>query len=186
MNDIKQFTQHILQRKEKELLKQLSEHQVSENNRFEKEHDMYVSKKDKAMQEIDAKETLTYSIEEQKIINHKRNMILKAKQEALLSLFEKAENVMANWSSTHYQQFFDSVIQTLDSTKQYRLSLGERVAHDFVLPDFIKKSDETIKNAYGFVLESEGIVYNYLSHQLLSDLKQDYVGQLATLLDDKK
>lgn len=201
MTDIQTFTEHLLKQKESELAAKRQRH-------VEKEHDVLTQalariaqneklEIDKIVQDIQ----LTEIIEKQKIDNQKRNHLLAHKQEKLLSLFDDVTMMMEAWNKEQFTTFLYSVLTQMDTTKQYTLHIGDKTHFAFqmtecalnqlrldgqeqgiLLPRNIQLASAKLPSVAGFILEENGIQYNYLFHSLVNAVKQDYIGELSQKL----
>lgn len=182
MAELQEFTANILARKEEELSLLLEKATADEKARLEAGL-MAISEKERAEKaKLDSKFALETATALQGIDNKSRNTILSNRQEQLRSLFDKAYQTMANWDSQTFNGFLQGVLEQLDKSKHYRLQLGEQSQHDLNLPSYVSLDSENIPNEAGFVLEADGVRYNYLFRALLTDLTQDMMGRLSRQL----
>lgn len=184
MADLQTFTAKVLARKEEELTQLLEEAKAQEEAKLTNGLASIAEKEASEKEKIDKDFQLEESIAEQRIQNQKRNTILASRQEKLLAVFDKAYEKMQAWDAETFGNFVNDVLKTLDANKTYQLSLGELSQHSLTLPSNVTLSNETIPNEAGFVLETEGIRYNYLFRALLGDMSQDMLGRLSKQLED--
>lgn len=179
MAELQEFTASILARKEEELSQLLEKAAADERARLEAGL-IAISEKERAEKaKLDSKFALETATALQGIDNKSRNAILSNRQEQLRSLFDKAYQEMVNWDSQTFDNFLQSVLNQLDKSKHYSLQLGSQSQYDVTLPSNVSLSTDTIPNEAGFVLEADGVRYNYLFRALLTDLTQDMMGRLS-------
>lgn len=183
MANMQQFTDNILARKKESFQQDLSvlQEKLTKEQTFFVENlvEQETAKKESIQLQLDSQETQ----EKQKIDNYYRNELLRAKQDKLNQLFDKAHGTMVNWDQSRMQEFAYAVFKQLDDTKHYTCRFGE--ATPFVtieVPNHVTVSDALIPQEAGFILESDGIVYNYLFSTLIDALKRDFMGELAVLI----
>lgn len=182
MENLQQFTEKILQNELAKIdtLKQ----QIDEANQIKVQtaeshfEQLVVESK----QKIDNTVRLNHHINVMQIENKARNQVLKERQVALLSLFDTAKKELTQLDQTHFEQLFQGAVCQLDATKSYIVTFGEYTNFDVALPNFITKSDDVVAGEYGFLFEQNGVVYNYLYDTVLSDVKENYLGELFKVL----
>lgn len=183
MADLQAFTAGVLARKEEELARDFQVVEAQEKTALESGLADIAATEAAEKARIDQKLAVEKTTALQRIQNQKRNSVLAARQERLLAVFDRAYETMVSWDEKTFTQFVDAVIATLDTSKTYQLTLGEQTKHSLRLPEHVTLSTDTLPNEAGFVLESEGIRYNYLYQALLSDMTQDMLGQLSQRID---
>lgn len=183
MTDLQTFTASILARKEEELLLLWEKAEASEQARREAGLAAILEKEEAEKAKLDKQFALGLATASQAIDNKTRNSILAHRQEQLHSLFDKAYEQMAAWDRESFAQFFNRVIGQLDPGKSYSLQLGQKTQHALDLPENITLLSEPIADEAGFVLEADGIRYNYLFRALLNDVVPDVIGRLSKQLD---
>lgn len=182
MKDLQKFTENILQ-KEKEQLEQkkqqfLQQYQLKldeTKNHFEQ---VVVDRTKKIKEDI----CLEKNIKKMQIENSTRNAVLKEKQNQLKNLFELALDNLKHIDENQFKQLVQKVIAQLNSNKSYKITFGEYTNFNVELPNFIVNSNETIAGEYGFVIEYNGIIYNYLYKTIINDVKENYLGELSKVL----
>lgn len=182
MTELQEFTANILARKEEELALLMKKAVADEQARLEAGLASLSDREAAAKAKLDSQFALETATAMQAIDNKSRNAILSNRQEQLHSLFDKAYQVMATWDSERFNSFLQKVLGQLDDSKHYSLQLGSQSQHKVALPDHVSLSTETIPNEAGFVLEADGVRYNYLFRALLTDVTPDLIGLLSRRL----
>lgn len=183
MANMQQFTDNILARKTEGFQQELAVLQEKLNEEqmlfLQKLSEQETTQQETLASEINAREIQA----RQSVDNDYRNALLRAKQEKFSALFDKAHDAMANWDQSRMQKFAQSVFQQLDTTKQYTCTFGGLTPFVTIeTPSYVTVNESVISNEAGFVLESNGVVYNYLFSTLLSTLKHDFMGELAVIV----
>lgn len=183
MTDLQEFTAGILARKEEELSLLLEKAAADEKARLEAGLVELSEKEAADKARLDSKFSLETATALQGIDNKSRNAVLSSRQAQLHSLFDKAYEKMAAWDSETFNGFLQKVLGQLNPNKTYSLQLGARSQHQVSLPAYVTLLAEPIANEAGFVLEADGVRYNYLFRALLTDVTQDMIGRLSKQLD---
>lgn len=181
--DLAQFTEGILARKTAELERVLTEKKAEADRRLAAASDTIAANETAAKAKLDASFALQDSAVHQALENKKRNRLLEARQTALKGLFETAYEAMLAWDDATFNGFLNQVLASLPKDTSYRVILGHLSQRELVLPEGFVLASETIPNQAGFVLETEGIRYNYLFQELLADMAPDMMGMLSQQLD---
>ncbi|MBF0780211.1 MULTISPECIES: hypothetical protein [unclassified Granulicatella] len=204
MSDIHTFTQQILNRKEQECQKHKQQAEQHQKERLALALDEINQNEQlmcqKVAKDIHLQETITI----QQLTNHKRNVVLQHKQDKLHALFDKAALRMKHWTKDEFSQFLYKVLHQLNNQKQYTLHLGEYTSFplqetdlsletilmqqtqspQITLPNYVKIGKDMIANEAGFILEENGVRYNYLFNALIKEVKQDYISALLQQLTE--
>lgn len=183
MANMQQFTDNILARKQQAFQQDV----YVLKGKLEEAQKQFVEnvlQQETSKQEaISAQVEMRENQEKQKIDNYYRNELLRVKQEKFNQLFDKAHETMASWDQSRMQEFAQGVFKQLDGVKRYTCTFGELtpfVAID--TPEYVTVSDALIPQEAGFMLEADGVVYNYLFSTVLGTLKREMMGELAALM----
>lgn len=183
MTELQEFTAAILERKEKALAQEFETLKGQEEARLTAALEQLAQQQATEKAKLDAAFDLERSTALQRIDNGKRNAVLAERQTQLLSVFDKAYEAMAAWDKETFSGFLNQVLGHLDQEKTYLLTLGEKSQHTLELPNHVTLVDTVIPNEAGFVLETEGIRYNYLFRALLDDMAPELLGRLSQQLE---
>lgn len=182
MADLQLFTAGVLERKEQEFSQAFEAIKAQEDERLASALERLANQESAEKAKLVAQFDLERSTALQRIENQKRNALLTARQERLLSVFDKAYETMASWDKETFSAFLHNILEKLDKTKNYTLVLGERSQYDLVLPNHVSLSEKRIPREAGFMLETDGISYNYLFKSLLDDIAPELLGRLSKQL----
>ena len=134
-----------------------------------------------------------YNRQLQSLQNKKRNNILKEKQMILGSVYQAVIEKMKAWDDETFQQFTESVLNQFDGvaftmtvgehskahfTEAFKLYLNNRYSQMTI-------SEETVPNKAGFIVEVDGIDYNFFFEQLIMEIKKEFSPELASLAFEK-
>lgn len=183
MADLQLFTAGVLERKEQELGQAFEEIKSQEDERLASALELLANQESLERAKLSAQFDLEKATALQRIENGKRNALLTARQEQFLGVFDKAYESMANWNQETFSAFLNNILEKLDKTKNYTLVLGERSQYDLVLPNHVNLSEKRIPREGGFMIETDGISYNYLFRALLDDIAPELLGRLSKQLE---
>lgn len=134
-----------------------------------------------------------YDRQLQSLQNKKRNDILKEKQMILGSVYQAVIEKMSAWDDETFQQFTESVLNQFEGVV-FTVTVGEQ-SKDYFTEAFkshlqngysqMTISEETVPNKAGFIVEVDGIDYNFFFEQLIMEIKKDFSPKLASLAFEK-
>ena len=117
---------------------------------------------------------------------------LNAKQEFLRRLFADAVTEMENWDESEQIQFIKNVLYSLPLTGKVAFIAGEKSAAylsqtlldewNNELPFMMVLSDETVADQAGFLINDQGVQYNFLFSSLVQDIQGTMSFEIANQL----
>ncbi|HFC9226671.1 TPA: V-type ATP synthase subunit E [Enterococcus faecium] len=117
---------------------------------------------------------------------------LNAKQEFLRRLFADAVTKMENWDESEQIQFIKNALYSLPLTGKVAFIAGEKSAAylsqtlldewNNELPFMMVLSDETVADQAGFLINDQGVQYNFLFSSLVQDIQGTMSFEIANQL----
>ncbi len=117
---------------------------------------------------------------------------LNAKQEFLRRLFADAIAEMENWDESEQIQFIKNALYSLPLTGKVAFIAGEKSAAylsqtlldewNNELPFMMVLSDETVADQAGFLINDQGVQYNFLFSSLVQDIQGTMSFEIANQL----
>ena len=117
---------------------------------------------------------------------------LNAKQEFLRRLFADAVTEMENWDESEQIQFIKNALYSLPLTGKVAFIAGEKSAAylsqtlldewNNELPFMMVLSDETVADQAGFLINDQGVQYNFLFSSLVQDIQGTMSFEIANRL----
>lgn len=117
---------------------------------------------------------------------------LNAKQEFLRRLFADAVTEMENWDESEQIQFIKNALYSLPLTGKVAFIAGEKSAAylsqtlldewNNELPFMMVLSDETVADQAGFLINDQGVQYNFLFSSLVQDIQRTMSFEIANQL----
>ncbi|MBE9903900.1 ATPase V [Enterococcus faecium] len=117
---------------------------------------------------------------------------LNAKQEFLRRLFADAVTEMENWDESEQIQFIKNALYSLPLTGKVAFIAGEKSAAylsqtlldewNNELPFMMVLSDETVADQAGFLINDQGVQYNFLFSSLVQDIQGTMNFEIANQL----
>ncbi|HJF20093.1 MAG TPA: ATPase V [Enterococcus columbae] len=121
-----------------------------------------------------------------------RQAVLNEKQYYLEKLFVAASNQMSQWSKAEMTQFASDALATLSLSGKVQFIPGElsKAALDQEwlakmnqqLPFELVYSSKTIVNQAGFIVDDQGVQYNFIFENLIKDIQASMSFELANRL----
>ncbi|KAF1306019.1 hypothetical protein IV487_12225 [Enterococcus saccharolyticus] len=173
---------------EKNRLEEIDTHFLVEKRASEEEHQQLTERQ---KNQIERK----FQQEKNRVAMKARQEKLKQKQVYLEQIFEEAYLQMTKWSQEEAQLF------ALKALKQSKLTRGEFIPSEALkatfTADWLQKVNQTLaatftlanpinSREYGFLVEQEGIRYNYFYRELLVELKKEHGNDIMRALFDKE
>lgn len=182
MADLKLLTERVVE-KEKSRIRQnvQQKHQEAEE---EIKVAQEKAEKDKQMQQklIDEEFQQEYVIKKNTVNIQQRNKILQVKQDILTNIFNEAKQQLKNIDSETFRHFLSDVSKQFQNYGEVELVLGEE-SQGLVDQEWLNQQDlsnlkvvlkdQTLKNESGFMIQKEGIEYNFLFDELVDDIKAE-------------
>ncbi|EPI2261331.1 ATPase V [Enterococcus faecium] len=117
---------------------------------------------------------------------------LNAKQKFLRRLFADAVTEMENWDESEQIQFIKNALYSLPLTGKVAFIAGEKSAAylsqtlldewNNELPFMMVLSDETVADQAGFLINDQGVQYNFLFSSLVQDIQGTMSFEIANQL----
>ncbi|EKU86129.1 hypothetical protein HMPREF9307_01503 [Enterococcus faecium FB129-CNAB4] len=117
---------------------------------------------------------------------------LNAKQEFLRRLFADAVTEMENWDESEQIQFIKNALYSLPLTGKVAFIAGKKSAAylsqtlldewNNELPFMMVLSDETVADQAGFLINDQGVQYNFLFSSLVQDIQGTMSFEIANQL----
>ncbi len=117
---------------------------------------------------------------------------LNAEQEFLRRLFADAVTEMENWDESEQIQFIKNALYSLPLTGKVAFIAGEKSAAylsqtlldewNNELPFMMVLSDETVADQAGFLINDQGVQYNFLFSSLVQDIQGTMSFEIANQL----
>src|SRR5690625_3589609 len=190
MEDLQALTKQILARTKAEGEAKIDDYQKVAHDKLEQTRQKLAKAEKTSKEAIELELKNNYERQSQTFANQQRNSILAKKQTLLNSVFDQAVEKLSNWDEEQFSKFLAGVLDQLDQTKEWSLVFGEasvdllnRDQMKAVLKEysFVAISEEVVKNKAGFILQQDGIDYNFCFDELINELKKEFSPQLATL-----
>lgn len=190
MKDLQALSAQILAKTKEEGQKKIEQYEEVANDRVEEQRQKLVESQKNRQEQIETQMKNDYDREAQTLANNKRNAVLGKKQALLHDVFNKAAEKMANWDNVTFATFLSGVLSQLEQDKQWQIVPGSRSVAVFqseevkaILDDYPKISvaDGEVKGKGGFIVQEDGIDYNFCFDVLVQEMKKEFSPQLATL-----
>lgn len=190
MKDLQALSAQILAKTKEEGQKKIERYEEVANDRVKEQRQKLVESQKNRQEQIENQMKNDYEREAQTLANNKRNAVLGKKQALLHDVFNKAAEKMANWDTNTFATFLSGVLSQLDQDKQWQIVPGSRSLAVFqseevkaVLNDYptISVADGEVKGKGGFIVQEDGIDYNFCFDVLVQEMKKEFSPQLATL-----
>lgn len=121
-----------------------------------------------------------------------RQAVLNEKQHYLEKLFVAASNQMSQWSKAEMTQFASDALATLSLSGKVQFIPGElskeALDQEWLakmnqqLPFELVYSSTTIANQAGFIVDDQGVQYNFIFENLIKDIQASMSFELANRL----
>jgi len=191
MADLKLLTERVVEKGKAALRQKVEQTQVEAEDEVQASQAAEVANRQQLKDDVKAKVEKEYAIKKNTLEIQKRNQILSAKQNVLSKVIVDAKEKMDTLDSTTFQTFVVGVLQQFRNEKAVTLTFGEKSAN-LVDADWIQKngpkeltvhvSSETIPNKSGFIVEKDGIDYNFIFDTLVDEVKSDILSDISNEL----
>lgn len=116
-----------------------------------------------------------------------RQQTLNQKQQLLNRLFEEAKQAMEEWDQAEMQEFAQAVLPHIPLKQPASFLPGEKSQEYYTeafinsieLPYSLNYANETIPNQAGFIVDCDGVQYNFLFSSLVTDVQAELSYELA-------
>lgn len=114
--------------------------------------------------------------------NEKRNDLLSVKENIIDDVFQDALSQLEGLSGNDLLPFIEQALTQVDSNKAHTLYFGDKTAQGFSDDERGKLqeknpqltvSEETLKQTAGFIVEQDGIEYNYRFEDLITEIEPE-------------
>jgi len=190
MEDIKVLSEQILTRAKKQGQMKLDDYQKVAEAKLKETREKIEESEKRQKEQIIKQLNNDYERQTQTMKNKQRNQILAKKQELLNTVFDQAATELEKLNDIQFSQLLSGVLSKIDAKKEWLLVPGElsielmqsdQIKNILTQYSFVTVSDQTINNKAGFILDQDGINYNFCFDALINELKRDFSPQLATL-----
>ncbi|MCC5888953.1 MAG: hypothetical protein JJU01_00200 [Alkalibacterium sp.] len=188
MADLKLLTERVVEKEKaamREEIEKTKKQAEDELQAFEAEE---VQKRLRLKEEIKSKSDQRYTIKKNTLEIKRRNEVLAAKQRILHAVFEEANSKLDNLNEADFKAFTLGVLNQFDESSAVTMKLGAKSTAAFdkswvnALSDkklTVRISEETVANESGFVIEKDGIDYNFLFSNLVDDARMDILPEIS-------
>lgn len=191
MADLKLLTERVVEKEKTALRQKVEQTQVEAEDEIQASQAAESANRQQLKDDVKAKVEREYAIKKNTLEIQKRNQILSAKQNVLSKVIVDAKEKMDTLDSTTFQDFVVDVLKQFKDEKEVTLTFGEKSAH-LADSNWIKEngpgelavhvSSETITGKSGFVVEKDGIDYNFIFDTLVDEVKSDILSEISNEL----
>ncbi|MGM0125090.1 V/A-type H+/Na+-transporting ATPase subunit E [Enterococcus sp. AZ194] len=145
-------------------------------------------RKEKQLQQVN----LTYKQKKNRQQIDNRQKLLTEKQVFLNKLFNEAVQAMEDWSKEEHRAFAKAALRTLPLSGEQLFLVGQKSTSYFTedwltkinseLPFTLKLSTEEVPQQAGFLVDNNGVQYNFLYKSLIQDIEETMRFEMATYL----
>jgi V/A-type H+-transporting ATPase subunit E len=191
MADLKLLTERVVEKEKAAIRTEIEEAKKQAEDDIQAAEAEEVQKRLQAKEQIKADAEHDYTIRRNTLDIRRRNEVLAAKQSILNNTFKEAKYKLDNLDKETFRQFTANVLKQFINEEQVTLKLGEKSAHSidgaWVTANkpaelTVLVSDETVKGQSGFLIEKNGIEYNFLFDSLVEDAKTDILPDISNEL----
>lgn len=121
-----------------------------------------------------------------------RQNTLNEKQKFLTALFQAAIEEMENWDEEQVQAFAKEALEAVPISGKVQLLVGEKTAQALSqtwvekmnqqLPFTMELATEQVTNQAGFILDDQGVQYNFIFKNLVQDIQSTMGFEIASQL----
>lgn len=191
MADLKLLTERVVEKEKAAIRNEIEEAKKQAEDDIQAAEAEEVQKRLQAKEQIEADTEHDYTIRRNTLDIRRRNEVLAAKQSILDNMFKEAKSRLDNLDDQTFRQFTSNVLKQFDSEEQLTLKLGEKSARSidgtWVTANkpaelTVLVSKDTVKGQSGFLIEKNGIEYNFLFDSLVEDAKTDILPDISNEL----
>lgn len=191
MADLKLLTERVVEKEKAALRQKVEQTQVEAEDEIQASQAAEAASRQQLKDDVKAKVEREYAIKKNTLEIQKRNQILSAKQNVLSKVIVDAKAKLDTLDSTTFQAFVVGVLNQFKDENEVTLTFGQKSAH---LADarWIKEngpkeltvhvSNETIPKKSGFVVEKDGIDYNFIFDTLVDEVKSEILSDISNEL----
>lgn len=189
MKELETLANQIVVRTKEAGQKKLAAKEKELNDKLEASRLQFVDYQKNQKRAIQERSQTDFERQTQSLQNKKRNALLGEKQTIMKGIYNGAVVKMTEWTTTEFQLFAGNVLKQFEG-KAVTVIAGEKSAHHFTeaftakYPDAVF-SQETVPAKAGFIVERDGIDYNYFFDQMVAEIKKDFTPKLASLAFQK-
>lgn len=191
MADLKLLTERVVEKEKAAIRNEIEEAKKQAEDDIQAAEAEEVQKRLQAKEQIEADAEHDYTIRRNTLDIRRRNEVLAAKQSILNNMFKEAKDKLDKLDNETFRQFTANVLNQFDSEEQVTLKLGDKSAHSidgtWVTANkpaelTVLVSTDTVKGQSGFLIEKNGIEYNFLFDSLVEDAKSDILPDISNEL----
>ncbi|MCD8506379.1 MAG: V-type ATP synthase subunit E [Alkalibacterium thalassium] len=191
MADLKLLTERVVEKEKAAIRNEIEEAKKQAEDDIQAAEAEEVQKRLQAKEQIESDAEHDYTIRRNTLDIRRRNEVLAAKQSILDNMFKEAKNRLDNLDDETFRQFTANVLKQFDKEGQVTLKLGEKSAHSidgtWVTSNkpaelTVLVSKDTVKGQSGFIIEKNGIEYNFLFDSLVEDARTDILPDISNEL----
>lgn len=188
MADLKLLTERVVEKEKAAMRKEIEETKIQAEEELQAFESEEVQKRTRQKEEIKNKAEQRYTIRKNTLEIKRRNEVLAGKQNILNAVFKEANTKLDNLDKADFKTFTLGVLNQFDEDAALTIKLGAKSAAIFDktwLDAFtgktftVRVSEETIANESGFIIEKDGIDYNFLFNNLIEDIKMDILPEIS-------
>lgn len=188
MADLKLLTERVVEKEKAAMRKEIEETKIQAEEELQAFESEEVQKRTRQKEEIKNKAEQRYTIRKNTLEIKRRNEVLTGKQNILNAVFKEANTKLDNLDKADFKTFTLGVLNQFDEDAALTIKLGAKSAATFDktwLDAFtgktfiVRVSEETIANESGFIIEKDGIDYNFLFNNLIEDIKMDILPEIS-------
>lgn len=188
MADLKLLTERVVEKEKAAMRKDIEEAKKQAEDELQALEVEEVEKRGRLKEEIKTKADQRYTIRKNTLEIKKRNEVLSAKQRILNAVFKKANAKLDNLNEADFKAFTLGVLNQFEDSSTVKMKLGAKSAAAFdkqwinALSDrklTVHFSEETVANQSGFIIEKDGIDYNFLFSNLVEDARMDILPDIS-------
>lgn len=188
MADLKLLTERVVEKEKAAMRKEIEETKIQAEEELQAFESEEVQKRTRQKEEIKNKAEQRYTIRKNTLEIKRRNEVLTGKQNILNAVFKEANTKLDNLDKADFKAFTLGVLNQFDEDAALTIKLGAKSAATFDktwLDAFtgktfiVRVSEETIANESGFIIEKDGIDYNFLFNNLIEDIKMDILPEIS-------
>ncbi|GAB2478353.1 V-type ATPase subunit E [Alkalibacterium psychrotolerans] len=188
MADLKLLTERVVEKEKAAMRKEIEEAKIQAEDELQAVEAEEVQKRGRLKEEIKNKADQRYTIKKNTLEIKRRNEVLAAKQEILNAVFEEANRKLDTLNEADFKTFTLGALNQFDEGSAVTMKLGTKSAAAFdrswvnALSDkklTVRMSEETVANQSGFIIEKDGIDYNFLFSNLVEDARMDILPEIS-------
>lgn len=188
MAELKELTEQLINKESAKLDEEYRNEQKRVEKELQNEKQKLEEKAQTQKASIESKSKQNLEVLYNTLENNKRDQILAEKQKYIQKVFQDAKEKLEHIDQETFQKFLQKVLNDRQFNKNTRLHLGEKSQAKLTQADldrltqnnsFVELSDQYITNEAGFILEQDGVQYNYIFSELVDERKSDIIANVS-------